>query len=315
LYFDTVIDAENNVAFPAKVEGLVDVSDTDEVWLPETDRTNYHLFAQDEWQLDDNWQLTTGVRYDHYSDFGDTTNPRLALVWATTNSITTKLLYGRAFRAPSISELFVTSNPVNLGDPDLNPETIDTYEFAFSHQVSSKLNYTANTYYYEITDLITQVQTGDVKQWQNTSDRTGYGAEIEINYQPDQNLRLLANYAYQKSEDDDSKEDVGDAPNHQVYFRTEWKTSNKWLISPQLNWVGEQKRAPNEEELRTENVKHYTTIDLTIKQLNVVSNLDISLSIHNLFDRKLTEPSPVGGVVNDFPQAGREIYAELSYKF
>jgi len=318
--FDTVIGPGNVVSFPAKAEGLVDVSDTNEVWLPEKTRTNYHLFAQDEWQLSDNWQLTSGIRYDHYSDFGDTTNPRLALVWATTNAITTKILYGRAFRAPSITELFVTSNPVNLGDPDLEPETIDTYEFAFSHQVSSKLNYTANTYYYEIADLITLVPSGGIKQSQNTSDRTGYGAEFEVNYQPDQNLRILANYAYQKSEDNDSNEDVGDAPNHQIYIRTEWKTDDKWQISPQLNWVGTQKRVPEEDKDtgRKEDVKHYTTIDLTVKQLNVVTNLNISLSIRNFFDRKVIEPSPIspiGGVASDFPQAGRNVYAELSYKF
>ena len=36
------------------------------------------------------WELTAGVRYDHYSDFGDTVNPRLALVWSTTRNLTTK---------------------------------------------------------------------------------------------------------------------------------------------------------------------------------------------------------------------------------
>lgn len=91
---------------PSNMSGeLEDVSDTDEVWLPEEDRTTYHAFIQDEWQLADNWQLTSGIRYDHYSDFGSTTNPRFALIWATTDSITTKLLYGRAFRAPAMAEL------------------------------------------------------------------------------------------------------------------------------------------------------------------------------------------------------------------
>jgi outer membrane receptor for ferrienterochelin and colicin len=297
--------------------GIEDVSDTAEVWLPETDRTNYHLFAQDEWQLADNWQLTTGIRYDHYSDFGDTTNPRLALVWATTDAITTKFLYGRAFRAPSISELFVTSNPVNLGDPDLEPETIDTYELAFSHQVSSQLNYTANTYYYQIDDLITLIPVGTNKQWQNTSDRTGYGVEFEVDYQPNRNIRLLANYAYQKSEDDASNKNVGDAPNQQVYARAEWKAGDKWLITPQLNWVGSQQRVP-EDTLRTEDVKHYTTVNLTIKQMNIIPDLDFSLNLRNLFDRRVIEPSPIspiGGIASDFPMDGRNIYGELSYTF
>lgn len=315
--FETTETKNFNRDNSPRVGGLEDVSDTAEVWLPEKDRTNYHIFAQDEWLLAKNWQLTTGIRYDHYSDFGDTTNPRLALVWATTDAITTKLLYGRAFRAPSIAELFVTSNPVSLGDANLDPETIDTFEFAWSHQVSSALNYTANTYYYKIEDLITLVQKGSNKQWQNTSKRTGHGAEIEINYQATENLRLLTNYAYQKSKDEDKSDDVGDAPNHQLYARAEWRIENKWIISPQLNWVGEQKRTP-EDLLRTKNVDHYSTVDLTIKQLNVVEKLDITFSIRNLFDRDVIEPSPIssiGGVASDHPMAGRSIYTEIAYQF
>lgn len=318
--FDTVIAPDDTVSFPPKnlTGDPVDVSDTAEVWLPETDRTNHHLFIQDEWQIADNWQLTSGMRYDHYSDFGDTTNPRLALIWATTDSITTKLLYGRAFRAPSISELFVTSNPVALGNPDLKPETIDTYELAFSHQVNSKLNYTANTYYYKLDDLISLVQTsGDIKRWANTGKRSGYGAEFEVDYKLKDQLRLLANYSYQKSKDDETNENVGDAPNHQLYVRAEWKTGDRWLISPQINWVGKQERIP-EDTLRTESVKHYTTVDLTIKQLNVIENLNITFSIHNFFDRKYQEPSPIsslGGIAADLPMAGRSIYGELSYTF
>ncbi len=52
------------------------------------------VYLQDEWTLDPNWRLTWGARYDHYSDFGDQFNPRMALVWDTTSYLTTKLLYG-----------------------------------------------------------------------------------------------------------------------------------------------------------------------------------------------------------------------------
>ncbi len=294
--------------------GIEDVSDTEEVWLPEEDRTTYHAFIQDEWQFADNWQLTSGVRYDHYSDFGSTTNPRLALVWATTDSITTKLLYGKAFRAPSIAELYVTSNPISLGDKNLEPEEIDTYEFAFSQQLSSELSYTSNMYYYKIKDYISFQDIGSgAKQAQNFGKRNGYGFEIEADYKPSNTLRLLSNYAYQKSEDDKTDTDVGEAPNHQFYIRTEWSPEQNWMITPQLNWVGKQKRSNS--DARTEALSSYTTVDLTIRQKNIVDKLDISLSVHNLFDRAVFEPSEAEGLVNDFPMAGRSLYAELAYTF
>ena len=303
---------------PGNITGeLEDVSDTDDVWLPEEDRTTYHAFIQDEWQLAENWQLTSGVRYDHYSDFGSTTNPRLALVWATTDSITTKLLYGRAFRAPALAELYVTSNPISLGDKDLKPEKIDTYELAFSQQVSSNFNYTANIFYYQIKDFISfevlDPNDPNTKQAQNFGERTGYGFEMEADYKPSNKIRLLTNYAYQKAEDDKTNSDVGEAPNHQIYLRTEWKPEPNWLISPQINWVGKQERS--ESDSRTKALASYTTVDLTIRQSNIVENLDISFSVHNFFDKAVFEPSEAGGLVNDFPMAGRSVYGEIQYTF
>ncbi|MCX7676257.1 MAG: TonB-dependent receptor, partial [Alteraurantiacibacter sp.] len=64
-------------------------------------RRNHYFFLQDVWSFAPDWELTAGLRYDHYSDFGSTLNPRLALVWQTTERLTTKLMYGQAFRAPS----------------------------------------------------------------------------------------------------------------------------------------------------------------------------------------------------------------------
>lgn len=297
--------------------GIEDVSDKAEVWLPEEDRTTYHTFVQDEWRFADNWQLTSGIRYDHYSDFGSTTNPRLALVWATTDSISTKLLYGRAFRAPAMAELYVTSNPISLGDKDLKPEKIDTYELAMSQQISSDFRYTSNIYFYEIKDFIS-FETFDPnnpnnKRAQNFGERSGYGFEIEADYKPSNKLRLLTNYAYQKSEDNKTNTDVGETPNHQFYIRAEWKPENNWLITPQLNWVGKQERSNSDD--RTKALASYTTVDLTIRQKNVVANLDISLLVHNFFDKAVFEPSPAGGLVNDFPMAGRSIYGEIQYTF
>jgi outer membrane receptor for ferrienterochelin and colicin len=109
---------------------LTDVSDTRSVFLREDDRKNYFFFLQDEWKFANDWELTAGVRYNHYSDFGNTVNPRLVLVWQTRYELTTKLLYGRAFRAPSFVETRAINNPANLGNPDLDPETIQTLELA-----------------------------------------------------------------------------------------------------------------------------------------------------------------------------------------
>ena len=115
------------------IGALVDVSDTSDIFIPEKSRQVYYGYLQDEWRFITDWSLTAGLRLDKYSDFGSTINPRLALVWQSRYDLTTKFLYGRAFRPPSFAESFVVNNPVTLGNPDLKPETINTFEWVVDY--------------------------------------------------------------------------------------------------------------------------------------------------------------------------------------
>ncbi|MCG8519565.1 MAG: TonB-dependent receptor [Pseudomonadales bacterium] len=297
-----------------------DVSDDpSQVWMPEEDRLNYYLFLQDEWQFKQNWQLVSGVRYDYYTDFGSTVNPRIALIWATTDSLTTKLLYGRAFRAPSLNELYVANNPVTVGNPDLDPETIDTLELAFSHQLTSSVSYGANLFYYRIDDLITSMaQVGQVAaKYANVGEREGYGVEMETLYEPRADLTLAANYAYQRATDQDTDEPVGEAPNHQLYGRIQWRFVPDWQLSSQVNWVGEQKRVAGDSRKPVDDA---ATWDLSLRGSDLGwVGLDASLTVRNLLDEDVRDPSPfaspVPSIPNDFPMAGRSVVGELQYRF
>lgn len=298
---------------------IEDVSDDPgQVWMPEEERTNYYVFVQDEWQFAQNWQLVSGIRFDYYSDFGQTVNPRAALIWATTDVITTKFLYGRAFRAPSLNELYVDNNPIFLGNPDLDAETIDTFEIALSHQVSPKLFYGINLFYYEIDDLITAVPVAGpiATEYQNSGKRTGHGGEFEVTYQARENLKITSNYAYQDARDERTSEDVGEAPNHQVYARLEWRMVPHWYLNSQVNWVGKQKRVAADTR---DPVDDHTTVDVTLRTDRLWRGLDFSLTARNLLDEDVRDPSPlanpVPAVPNDFPMAGRNIIGELQYRF
>jgi outer membrane cobalamin receptor len=68
--------------------------------------------------------------------------------------VTSKLLYGKAFRAPNFAEQYTQNNPVVLGNRNLNPETIHTFEWALDYRPISSLRTAVNLYYYEIKNLI-----------------------------------------------------------------------------------------------------------------------------------------------------------------
>lgn len=49
--------------------------------------------------------VTASVRYDHYSDFGGTTNPKLGFTWKPTRSVMLRGSYSTGFRAPSLYDV------------------------------------------------------------------------------------------------------------------------------------------------------------------------------------------------------------------
>jgi len=170
---------------------LIDISNTPYAFAPETDRTIQFLFVQDIWSLANDWELTAGVRYDHYSDFGSTINPRMALIWRTSPKFTTKLMYGEAFRAPSFQELYADTSRAK-SNPDLKAENSETIELAFSYNPGKDFNFSVNIFNFRTTNSISIDAN---KQHQNMSDYKTRGIEIEAVWQVADNLKLSANYA------------------------------------------------------------------------------------------------------------------------
>ncbi len=80
-----------------------------------------------------NLTLTAGFRYDHYSDFGSARVPRFGLVFAPSEKIYYKALYGEAFRAPFIQELFMKT-PRIKGNSNLKEENIKSLEFLVGYK-------------------------------------------------------------------------------------------------------------------------------------------------------------------------------------
>ena len=133
---------------------IVDVTGTPSVYTPEYTRELWYISLQDEWRFAKNWELTAGIRLDDYSDFGSTTNPRVALVWNSSDSITSKLLFGTAFRAPKSSEVAFINNPTTIGNPNLDPEKIKTLELGFDYRPVDEFYGQLNIFRYEAEDLI-----------------------------------------------------------------------------------------------------------------------------------------------------------------
>ncbi len=288
---------------------VVDISNTPYAFAPEQDRNIHYLFVQDIWTISDDLELTAGLRYDRYSDFGDTLNPRLALVWNNSDRLTTKLLYGEAFRAPSFQELFAETS-FTLPNPNLHPEKSKTWDLAFSYSATKNLHLDLTLFHYHQEDLIRAVPVLGLpkRQYQNYGKHDIRGVELEAWWQATRNLRLSANYTHRSQ--DESEFRAFDEPDQEAYLRVDGVVGSKWNWNVQANWIGERHRPAADTR---SSVDDYLLVDTTFRY-QATRNLELSASIRNLFDEDAREYTG-RSVPGDFPLPERNFYIELRYNF
>lgn len=288
---------------------LTDVTGTPYIYILNQDRELYFLTLQDEWQLADDWELTAGIRYDNYSDFGSTINPRLALVWQTQHNLTTKLLYGEAFRAPSFQELYAINNPIVLGNKNLEPEKIKTTELAVDYRLNFDWQLTANLFYYQAKDLINWIAQGDgTNVAQNSDNQNGYGAELEAHWKPSESLKIKAGYAWQNSENQTTKQDIADAPGQTFNVSINWDINEELKLYIDTHWIMSRERLSS--DIR-DNIDDYNRTNISANY-KVSNNLSMKFTVRNAFDSNALEPSN-GQIAGDYPLETRGYWLSVRY--
>ena len=281
---------------------------------PHDRRVNY-VYAQDEWNFTQDWYLTAGVRHDQYSDFGSTTNPRLALVWDTAYNLTSKLLYGQAFRPPSFSELYNINNPVALGNPNLKPETNQSVELAFAWQATSTLQANLNLFRYQMNDILRFVPDPSYRDFYRAECRTASTARVLKPNWSGMRLPICGCRAItrmQQSIDETTNQDAGNAPRHHLYARADWRFMPRWTLDAQLNYIADRKREPGDTRPP---IADYHTVDLTLRSNNQSGDWGYSFKVLNLFGADAREPSPAPGLIPyDLPVDPRAWRVELTHQ-
>lgn len=292
---------------------LFSTTGTGNIYMQDQNRHRWYVLAQDEISLKENIELTIGVRYDNYSDFGSTTNPRAALVWAPRYDLTTKFLYGRAFREPSLTELYLINNPIGLGNPHLKPETIDTAELMLEYFPAAGLRTSLNLYVYDMDNSINATpDTGATTVTaKNTEGQRGHGVEFEIEHFISSNINLRTNFAWQHATQKSDGSRVADAPGLHFYFASTWQFSPSYTLSGQLNWVGDRVR--HKSDVRTE-ISNYTTLDAALRHSKRNNAVECALLVKNVFDEDADEPS-ILKAPDDYARPGRSAHLEFTYKF
>lgn len=276
-------------------------------------RKIWAAYIQEMWEITAYDSLTLGVRYDHYNDFGGTTNPRIGYVHEFKNEIIFKLLYGRAFRAPNNNELYSINNPVALGNPDLDPETIESFEASIEIPFLRYFNFNIS-YFHNVIDDIIRLDTSQSSPFpftNMTDESTINGVETELTCNFGKNRYGYLNASYQNSEDNEGQDlpYVADWMGNVGYNHEFWGKLNTNI---NVFWIGERTRL--EGDTRDE-ASSATLVDITLILRNFYKKFEIKGSAFNIFDEDFVAPSTITEITNDLPLHKRMYLVEVQYKF
>lgn len=255
------------------------------------------------------YQLTFGARYDsqrleYNTGTGtaqrsfDAFSPRIAAVLKPSYNVSVKLLAGRAFRAPSPSEIggqntwALASNPKGL-----NPEKITTFEAGADYRYSPSLNLRANAFLTEVKDQIGYSWSAANLSTNIYSTRTT-GAETEILVARG-NSKIFLNASVAQRLDESiadstvaiSKNKVTWAPalTANLGYSNQW--SEKMRGTMVASYLGKQERRSTDNAIASNLAKRGSSLDSAVvvdltAHYQINKNWLGTLTVKNLLDKE-----------------------------
>ncbi|HYK89747.1 MAG TPA: TonB-dependent receptor [Acidobacteriota bacterium] len=272
--------------------------------------SNSALFIQDEYSLSKHLILNGGIRYDRYSTFGGTTNPRLGLIYSPWEKTTVKALYGHAFRAPAAYELYYYGAG-NKPNPYLRPETIHTTELVVERFLGPKFRIAGSAYYYRLDHLISQ-QTDPVDTWliySNTDEIRARGLEFEVEARGLYGIDGRLGYALQRATNQATSLRLSNSPEHLAHLNLAIPLfrGSTWAGTT-LSYMSSRKTVTGG------HTGGFFLADMTLLNRKLFRHAELSAGVYNLFDKRYADPGSEEHLQETILQDGRSFRVTLTYR-
>jgi outer membrane receptor for ferrienterochelin and colicins len=251
------------------------------------------VFVQGEARLRDDFSVTAGLRYDHYGEtFGGTANPRLAVIYNPSHNSAIKLLYGEAFRAPNPYERYYYPEQANR--PDLDPETIRTYELVYERYFNSIYRLSLSGYSYHIDSLITQAG----------------GVELELEATYPGGTILRGSWSIQRAKDVASGWELTSSPHHLATFNASTPLFGSPLFGNlELQYISKSIT------LARAHSPSFVLTNFTLNTRELWSGIELTAGVYNAFDVEHPFPGAEEHVQDILQQEGRTYGGRFIVRF
>ena len=314
--------------------------------FPDSDTRRAAVWFFDNIAINDKWQLTPGMRYDHYelqatssngkSSFGEIKegelSPKLGLVYKAHELANIYAQYSHGFRAPTYSESLASDSysvpgftHVFIPNSDLRPESSDGIDLGARGQ-SDTIDYDISVFRAKYKDFIDTENTSSfgrtgmtmVTKYVNKDKVNTNGAELKLGYWFDDDIYTWGALSYINGKDQNGNYINSLNPlsgNIGVRFEQAlWNFNTALRFADDMDKVGKDENG--KEFMKSAG---WVAVDM-YAQFNPLPELQLNVGVFNLFDREYTTYNRLAGKdaaadVSTFTEPGRNLSARVKYVF
>jgi len=291
--------------------------------------TRYGIYVQDQLELNEQWTVLVGLRYDHFKDVDKSSDydfndghvsPRLGVSYRPVATTSLYVNYSESFKPTSLGNQEVVEGE---GGDELDPETGNQIEVGVKNLwLDGSMTTTLAAYQINKNDVAVRnpFDTGEddgEPALLNLGEVESKGAEFTLVGDLNPQWTITANYAYNDTQvikgaggirntfGDDTR--FTNAPRHQAGVWTRYAIE-AWdsAVAFGANYVSEQRSFDDQK------VKPFTVFDMS--WTTYWDQTELQVNVKNLFD----EEYAVSGFLErtgHFPGAPREIVVQLTHHF
>lgn len=284
--------------------------------FPKAEARTFGIFAEATMGLTSQLDLIAGLRYDNYDrDPNDPTlpdanedfwSPRIGISYRPNDNWQIFGNVARAFRAPSLNELYNSGlhfaggpfgfppNNFFVPNPNLEPEESTQYEIGVRYDnigvfiPGDRLSFSANAYYADFDDFVEQrvnIFAGTTTS-QNVPSATLYGFEGEVDYDAGRWF-VGAGVSIARGENNTANTDLSSIPQDRLTIDAGIRPTEDWTFGTRVILADDQTRVPPGDQPGTA----FGVVDLYatfIPQSGALAGGEVRFGIDNIFDEQYT---------------------------
>ncbi len=252
--------------------------------------TNWGYYLQHQWDWEEKFFLTSGIRADDHETFGIDTNYSIGIAYLFPEMpVRLRGNWATGFRAPTLNDLFWPATPWSAGNPDLLPEESSGYDLGIDFW--GERFHLGVTYFHN--DIENLIAWAEVRPWfwtpSNVAEARTEGIELEVSLLPLDNLRVTVNYTHTDTEDKKTGKELARRPESKYRLSFNYRPLERVNLNLCLNYV----RGRWDDADNTERLASYTRVDLAASY-DWTEDFQIFLRGENIFNENYEEAKGYG---------------------